>query len=70
VLKKTRPALTRAARYPMPACADPKGYWAALLMHVNAAAASTASTATLTAAMKGVPTLARELNAELQHAGR
>jgi hypothetical protein len=70
VLKNTRPALTRAARYPMPTCADPKGYWPALLMHVNAAAASTASTATLTAAMKGVPTLVRELNAELQHAGR
>jgi hypothetical protein len=70
VLKKTRPALTSAARYPMPTCVDPKGYWAALLMHVNAAAASKASTATLTAAMKGVPTLVRELNAELQHAGR
>jgi hypothetical protein len=66
VLKRTRPALTRAARYPMPACADPKGYWTILLMHVNAAAASTGSAATLTAAMKGVPTITRELNAELK----
>jgi hypothetical protein len=38
-------------------------------MHVNAAAASTRSAATLTAAMKGVPTLVRELNAELKHVG-
>jgi hypothetical protein len=66
VLKKTKPALTRAARYPMPTCADPKGYWPVLLMHVNAAAASSGSAATLTAAMKGVPTLTRELNAELR----
>jgi len=66
VLKRTSPALTRAARYPMPACADPKGYWTVLLMHVNAAAASTGSASTLTAAMKGVPTLTRELNAELK----
>jgi hypothetical protein len=39
------------------------------MMHVNAAAASTRSAATVTAAMKGVPTLARELNAELKGAG-
>ena len=39
------------------------------MMHVNAAAASTGSAATVTAAMKGVPTLVRELNAELKHAG-
>lgn len=66
VLKRTKPALARAARYPMPTCADPKGYWPVLLMHVNAAATSTGSAATLTAAMKGVPTLTRELNAELK----
>jgi hypothetical protein len=36
-------------------------------MHVNAVAASTGSTATLTAAMNGVPTLTRELDAELKH---
>jgi hypothetical protein len=50
----------------MPACADPEGYWPVLLMHVNAAAASTASAATVTAAMKGVPKLTRELNTELK----
>jgi hypothetical protein len=70
VLKRTKPDLQRAARYPLPTCADPKGYWTVLLMHLNAAAASTGSAATLTAAMKGVPTLARGLNAELKHVGR
>jgi hypothetical protein len=69
VLKRASPALTRASRSPLPVCADPKGYWTALMMHVNAAAASTGSAATVTAAMKGVPTLVRELNAELKHAG-
>jgi hypothetical protein len=66
VLKTTKPALTRAARYPMPTCADPRGYWPVLLMHVNAAATSKGSSAALTVAMKGVPTLTRELNAELK----
>jgi hypothetical protein len=66
VLKKTEPAVTRAARYPMPACADPQGYWEVLLMHVNAAAASTGSASTLRAAMMGVPTITREFLAELK----
>jgi hypothetical protein len=68
-LKRARPALTRVSRSRLPACADPKGYWTAVMMHVNAAAASTGSAATVTAAIKGVPTLVRELNAELKHAG-
>jgi hypothetical protein len=67
-LKRTKPLLAKAARYPLPACADPEGYWTVLMMHVNAAATSTGSAATLTAAMKGVPTLTRELNAELKRA--
>lgn len=65
VLKRTKPALARAARYPMPTCADPKGYWPVLLMHVNAAA-STGSAATIVATLKGVPTLTHELNTELK----
>jgi hypothetical protein len=64
-LKKTGPTLAKAARYPLPACADPKGYWLAVLMHVNAAAASTGSPTSLTAAMKDLPQLIRELTAEL-----
>src|SRR5690242_2567103 len=38
-LEKAKPIVARAARYPVPACADPRGYWTVLLMHVNAAAA-------------------------------
>ena len=68
-LKEAEPAIASAGRDPTPACADPKGYWTALLMHVNAAAgsASTASErASITLALKGVPELADELNAELK----
>lgn len=64
VLKKAKPAIARAARFPMPACADPKGYLGVLLMHVNAAE-SAKSVSTLRAAMKGVPKIQRELTAEL-----
>jgi hypothetical protein len=45
------------------------GYWTVLMMHVNAAAANTGSAATLMAAINGVPTLVRDLNAELKRAG-
>jgi hypothetical protein len=45
VPKKTEPAVARAARYPMPARADPKGYWEVLLMHINAAVESVANSA-------------------------
>jgi hypothetical protein len=69
VLNETKPALARASRHPLPGCADPMGYWTVLMMHVSAAAASTGSAATLTAAMKGVPTLVRKLDAELKRAG-
>jgi hypothetical protein len=66
-LKKAKPALSRAARYPMPVCADPKGYWVVLLMHVNAAAGSANSATRLTAAVKGIPEIANALLAELKH---
>ena len=56
-LKKAKPAVARAARYPVPACADPRGYWSVLLMHVNAAVASTSSASSARAAMKGVPAI-------------
>lgn len=62
-LKKAKPALARAARYPMPACADPKGYWGVLLMHVNAAA-SAQSESSRRAAIKGLPAVERALKAE------
>jgi hypothetical protein len=65
-LKKARPAVARAARYPVPACADPRGYWSVLLMHVNAAMASTGSASSVRAAMKDVPKIENELTAEIQ----
>ncbi len=65
-LQKTKPAVARGARYPVPACADPRGYWSVLLMHVNAAVASKGSASTVRAAMQGVPGIEKELTAELQ----
>ena len=65
-LKKTRPAVSRAARHPVPACADPRGYWDVLLMHVTAAAANTGSASSVRAAMKGVPNIEHQLTAELK----
>ena len=64
-LTKARPAVARAAHYPMPGCADPRGYWSVLLMHVNAASASTGSTSSVLAAMKDVPKIEQQLIAEL-----
>ena len=68
-LKKAAPAIDAAASHPIPACADPKGYWDALMLHVNAAAESLKSatgTQTLTLALKSVPQLDRELKAEVK----
>lgn len=64
-LKKARPTVARAVRYPVPACADPRDYWSVLLMHVSAATASNSSAASVQAAMKDVPKIERELTAEL-----
>jgi hypothetical protein len=65
-LKKARPAVSRAARHPMPGCADPRGYWYALLMHVNAAAAKGGSASTVRAALHGVPQVQHQLTTELK----
>jgi hypothetical protein len=65
-LKETGPALSQAARHPVPACADPAGYWNVLLMHVAAAAASTGSASSMRTAVKGVPTIQHRLTAELK----
>jgi hypothetical protein len=67
-LKTAGSAVRAAAKYPIPACADPRGYWVAVVMHVNAAEASpngAGSTAVMTA-LKGVQGLTRELEAELK----
>jgi hypothetical protein len=65
-LKNTRPAVSWASRHPVPACADPAGYWNALLMHVTAAAANTGSASSVRAAMKGVPQIEHQLTTELK----
>jgi hypothetical protein len=64
-LAKDRSAFSRAASHPVPACADPRGYWYVLLMHVTAAA-NTGSASSIRAAMKGVPQIEHELSAELK----
>lgn len=69
-LKKARPAVAGGTRHPMPACADPRGYWDVLLMHVNAAAAGKASPSSVRAAMKDVPKIERQLTAELKSTAR
>ena len=69
-LQKARPAVARASRHPVPACADPMGFWDVLLMHVNAAAASGGSASRARAAMTGVPKIEHELAAELKNIAR
>ena len=65
-LQRVKPAVARAAHHPVPACADPRGYWDVLLMHVNAAAATKQSVSSVRAAMKGVPAIEHQLTAELK----
>jgi hypothetical protein len=65
-LKKARPAVALAARHQMPGCADPRGYWYVLLMHVNAAAAKGSSASSRQAALNGVPHIEHQLSAELK----
>ena len=66
-LKEARPTVSRAVLDPVPACADPRGYWDVLLMHVTAAEATTASASSVRAAMKDVPKIEHQLTAELKH---
>jgi hypothetical protein len=69
-LKKARPAVANAARHPIPACADPMGYWSVLLMHVNAAVTSKGSALSVRAAMKDVPKIEHKLIAEVEHTAK
>lgn len=64
-LNRAKPAISSAGRYPVPSCADPRGYWYPLLMHVTAAA-NTRSASTMHAALQGVPEIVHELTAELK----
>jgi ABC-type Fe3+ transport system substrate-binding protein len=65
-LENAKPAVARAADHPIPACADPQGYWTVLLMHVNAAAASRGTPSSVRAAMQDVPMIERQLTTEVK----
>ncbi|MBO0769680.1 MAG: hypothetical protein J2O48_13435 [Solirubrobacterales bacterium] len=65
-LKAAKPAVARGARSPVPACADPGGYWDVLMMHVNAAVTSENSASSTRAALEGVPKIKAQLTAELK----
>ena len=69
-LDKAKPAVTGAAIHPVPACADPRGYWGVLLMHVNAAVSGHPSAPGVRAALKDVPSIEHALTAELSSASR
>jgi hypothetical protein len=71
-LKRAGTAARTLGHYPIPACADPKGYWRAVLVRIEAAADSAGTSTgegTLTIAqgvMKQMPALERKLATELQ----
>jgi hypothetical protein len=65
-LKQAKPAVAKATRHPIPACADPRGYWTVLLMHVNAAAAGDGSASTVRAALQGVRQIHHQLLTEVK----
>ena len=65
-LRRAQPIVVIATRHPMPACADPRGFWTVLLMHVNAAVAGRHSPSSVGAAIKGMPEIERELTAEVR----
>ena len=69
-LDKAKPAVTGATLHPVPACADPRGYWGVLLMHVNAAVSGHPSASSVQAALKDVPAIEHALTAELKDTSR
>jgi hypothetical protein len=70
-LQRAGTAAGTLARYPIPRCADPQGYWRAVLVRVQAAAHSGApggpgTLAAAAGALKEMPALDRKLAAELR----
>jgi hypothetical protein len=71
-LKRAGTAARALERYPIPGCADPRGYWHAVLQQIEGAANSAGTSngqETLTIAqgvMKQMPVLERKLATELQ----
>ena len=70
-LKRAAATAATLARYPMPACADPKGYWQTILRRVRAASASAGTSKDMgtlliaEAPLKDMPVLERNLAGEL-----
>ena len=64
-LNAARPAVARGTRSPVPACADPRGYWDVLMMHVNAAVTSKGSASSTRPALQDVPKIKDQLTAEI-----
>jgi hypothetical protein len=69
-LRQAKPAVAVATRHPIPACADPRGYWDVVLMHVNAAAAGKGAASGARAALRDVPKIHTQLLAEVKKAAR
>jgi dihydrodipicolinate synthase/N-acetylneuraminate lyase len=70
-LKRAGTAATTLARYPIPKCADPKGYWRAVIVQIQTAAhnASTSGQGALVAAavvLHNMPALDLKLANELK----
>jgi hypothetical protein len=65
-LHQATPAVAKAAKHPIPACADPRGYWNVMLMHVNAAVTSKTSASNVRAAMQDVPKIHNKLVEEVK----
>jgi hypothetical protein len=71
-LKTAGAAATRLDQYPIPACADPRGYWNAVLARIRAAGDITGSASGRSALilaeapLKDVPGLQSKLTAELK----
>lgn len=69
-LKQAKPAVARGAEHPIPACADPRGYWNVLLMHVNVATEGKGSSSSMRAALRDVPKIHHQLLAEIEQTAR
>jgi hypothetical protein len=67
-LKRAATAAATLGRYPIPGCADPKGYWHAVLVRIQAAAKANgqATLAAAKAALKDMPALDLKLADELK----
>jgi hypothetical protein len=71
-LKTVGKDAARLERYPIPACADPHGYWKKLLARIQAAGDNAGADSGLTglllaeAPLKTVPALEKKLDAELK----